>query len=220
MALGGLALPAMGDEPDQRLSQAVCARMAAADRWRTETLLGYSVMRRYRLSLGGSSTCAEMLLRVEFTYPGQKNLQVISQTNCGPLEDRIFHHLMNAEIQAARDEARDGTSIVPCNYEFEMQGTEDVAGRAAYVIRLKPRRKQRFLVDGKMWVDTEDAAITRLDGEVVAGSFWLHSFHMVQAYERVGPYWLVASIHNDANVRFLGQAQLNVEFSDYRLRSA
>jgi hypothetical protein len=223
MALGGLALPATllrsESKPPVEI-QRVCERMAAMDQWRTKTLLGYSVTRRYTLKLGSSATCAEMLVKVEYTHPGHKSFQVISQKNCGMLDDRIFHRVMNVEIQAARDDIRDSTRIIPLNYDFEALGTAELEGRASYVIRMRPKRRERYLVDGRIWVDMKDAAVARLDGEVATSSFWVRSSHMIQSYERVGPYWLVMFNQNDATVRILGDAQLRIEYFDYRLRSA
>jgi hypothetical protein len=223
MALGGLALPAvvLCSEPQQPVEiQRVCERMVAMDKWRTRTLMGYSVMRRYTLKLGINATGAEMLVKVEYTYPGYKSFQVISEKNSGLLEDQIFHRVMSVEMQAARDDLRDRTRITPLNYDFDVLGTENLEGRPSYVMRMKPKRKRRYLVDGKMWVDIRDAAVARIDGEILTSSFWVRSSHMVQSYERVGPYWLVTSNQNDASVRFLGEAHLHIEYFDYQLRSA
>jgi hypothetical protein len=217
MALGAMALRAATGEPGGRVDvQSVSQRMVAQDKWRTETLHSYSVDRCYRLTLGNSNKCAEMRVKVEYVYPGRKTFEVISKTNSGYLEDRIFHQALNAELQA---DNRDGVRVLPCNYDFQVLGTEELSGRAVYVIRVKPKWKKRPLVDGQVWVDMEDAAVTRIDGEVASTSFWVRSFHMVQSYERVGRYWLVNSIRNDASVRFLGQARLDIEYTDYRLRT-
>ncbi len=218
MALGGLALPALSGEPAGRSdSQDVCQRMVAEDKWRTDTLRAYSVERRYCLRLGNSEKCAEMRVKVEYTYPGNKTFEVISKTNSGCLEDRIFHQVMNGEVQA---DHRDGVRVLPCNYDFRVLGTEPVAGRTAYVIRMTPKPKRRLLVDGKVWVDAEDAAVTKIDGDVESSSFWVRSFHMSQSYEKVGRYWLVAAIRNRASVRFLGEARLDIECSGYRVQVA
>ncbi len=218
MALGASALRAAAGEPDGRIDvHSVCQRMVAEDKWRTETLLGYTVQRRYCLTLGGSERCAEMRVKVEYRYPGRKTFEVISKTNSGYLEDRVFHQVISGEIQA---DTRDGVRVLPCNYDFQMLGTEKMTGRPAYVIRMTPKWKRRLLVDGKAWVDIEDAAVTRIDGEVASNSFWVRSFHMEQSYERIGPYWLLASIRNRASVRFLGEARLDIDCSDYRLQTA
>lgn len=223
MALGALALPAglLRAAPKQPPDlQRVCQRLLAMDNWRTTNLLGYSGMRRYSLGRGSSGECAEMVVKVEYTYPGHKSFQVVSEKNCGPMHEQAFRRVMNAELQAARDDIRDSTRILPRNYDFEMLGAEELEGRPSYLIRIRPKRKQRFLVDGKIWVDAQDAAVARIDGEVAASSFWVRSSHMIQRYRKIGPYWLVASNHNDAKVRWLGEVRLGIEYFDYQLHSA
>ncbi len=193
--------------------------MAAADQWRTENLAGYSVKRRYTLCHGGSSSGAEMVVKLDYTYPGHKNFEVISVKNSGFLQDRIFRRAMDAEVEAARDGTRDSTRILPRNYAFEPMGSDVVNDRPAYVMRIKPRGKHPFRVDGKVWIDRKDAAVVRIEGDIDTNSFWVRSIHMVQAYRRVGPYWLVAFDKNEASVRVLGEANLTIECFDYQLRS-
>ena len=222
MALGGIALPPAIMRSEARKppeAQAVCDRMVEMDKWRTDTLRGYSGMRLYTLSYGGSRNPAEMLVSVEYAYPGRKTFHVVSQKNSGVVQERIFRRVMDAELAATRDEIRDSARITPRNYDFAVVGADNLDSRPAYVLRLIPKRKQWFLVDGKIWVDKADAAVTRIDGEVATGSFWVRTAHMVQCYARIGPYWLVSSSQNSANVRFLGEAHLNIEYFDYRLRS-
>lgn len=220
MALGVFALPAAGAEPDRAFDlPSVCRRMVAEDKWRTETLLGYSVERSYRLKLGDSSQPAEIRVKLEYSYPDRKRFEILSRKNCGYIEDRIFHQALNGEIEAARPDVCARTRILPCNYDFQMLGTADMAGRENYVFRMKPRRKQRFLVDGRAWVDARDAEVTRMDGEVAFSTFWVRSFHMVQTYQRVDGYWMLASIRNNATVRLLGRASMDIENFNYQLRS-
>ena len=189
------------------------------DNWRTDSLAGYSVRRRYILSHGGSQTPAETIVQLDYSYPGHKSFRVISQTNCGYLESRILHRVLNAEVQASSDEVRDKTKISSRNYDFNLLGTDGFDGRSNYVMRIIPKRKERFLVDGKIWVDTQDLAVTRIEGEAAADSFWVRSFHISQRYQRVGPYWLVAFTRNTASVRVLGEARLDIESFQYQLQS-
>ena len=189
------------------------------DNWRTNSLAGYSVRRRYTLCHGSSPTPAETIVQLDYSYPGHKSFRVTSENNCNYLENRILHRVLNAEVRAASDDVRDRTKIVPGNYNFDLLGTADLDGRSSYVIRIIPKRKERFLVDGKIWVDTQDIAVTRIEGEAAADSFWVPSFRILQRYQQVGPYWLVAFTRNDASVRVLGKARLDIESFDYRLRS-
>jgi hypothetical protein len=200
--------------------QNVGARLAEMDARRARTLLGYTGMRRYSLRYGDSGHSGEMLVKAEYRYPDRKNFQIVSQTNCGFVHNEVFRRTMEAELQAAREDIRESTRILPSNYDLEVLGTEDLAGRESYVIRTRPKHRRRFLVDGKVWVDLADAAVARIEGEVFTGSFWVHNSHMVRCYRKIGPYWLVVSDKTEAKVRLAGEAHLDIEYFDYELRQA
>jgi hypothetical protein len=223
IALGGLGLRAsmLRAEPGQTLNvQAICDRVLAMDDWRTNTLLNYSATRRYCLRLGASDESAEMLVKLEYTYPGHKHFEMLSETNCGFIQKHVLLRLIDEESQTASPSVHDNIRINPRNYDFALQDTTELGGRPAYVIRIRPRRKQRFLVDGQIWVDAEDAAVARVDGYISIASFWVSRSHIVQSYQKIGPYWLIASNRNDAHARGLGEVHLNVECFDYHITDA
>lgn len=223
MALGGLVLRAtrLAASPTAGFDiHSVCDRMLERDRWRNSTLLSYSVSRRYTLNTSHSGQPSEMLVRLDYTQPGRKTFQVLSQKNCGLLANVVFRDVMDAEVEASRDDIRDSVRMTPDNYQFQALGTDNLDGRSAYVLRATPRRKQRFLVDGRIWVDMNDAALARVEGKAETSSIWVRSFHVVQDYARFGPYWLVTSTRNDASVRFWGHACLKIDNFDYKLQPA
>jgi len=223
MALGGLVLPAtrLAAKPSAEFDlDTICDRMVQRDRWRADTLISYSATRRYTFATGHSPQPAEMLVHMEYTRPGRKTFRVLSEKNGGFLSDIVFRDVMNAEIEASRDDIRDSIGITPQNYEFEALGTGELSGRSAYILRVKPRRRQRYVVDGRVWVDVNDAAVARIEGKAATSSLWVRSFRMVRNYARFGPYWLVTSCRNDASVRFWGEAWLQIDDFDYNLKPA
>jgi outer membrane lipoprotein-sorting protein len=50
------------------------------------------------------------------------------------------------------------------NYDFETVSAEMVTGRLAYVLEVKPKRKEKYLFQGRIWVDAEDYALVRAEG--------------------------------------------------------
>jgi hypothetical protein len=197
----------------------VSGHLAAMNKWRRERLLECSGTRRYTLEHGKSAP-AEMVVKADYSYPDQKTFQILSEKNAGLLEDQIFRRLIHAETQAARCETRDITVIEPANYNFQVIGTETLDGRSAYIMAVKPKHKGRLMVDGKIWVDAEDTALARIEGEIDTASFWVRNSRIVQCFRRIGPYWLASSTESDANVRFLGDVHLHIEFLDYQVRPA
>ena len=46
-----------------------------------------------------------------------------------------------------------------------MIGQESVNERPSYVIAIAPKTQNKYLVRGKIWVDLDDYAIARIEGE-------------------------------------------------------
>jgi hypothetical protein len=104
----------------------------------------------------------------------------------------------------------------PDNYNFRLVGMDTANGRPCYLLDATPRTKNKYLFRGRVWVDAEDAAVSRIEGRPAENpSLWTASVHFVHQYKKVGPYWLAASNISQTEVRIFGSTELKVEYSDY-----
>jgi hypothetical protein len=46
-----------------------------------------------------------------------------------------------------------------------MVGTEEIEGRRTYVINVIPKRREKYLMEGRIWVDATDYALVRAEGK-------------------------------------------------------
>jgi len=224
--LGCLAFCAMlrvgSGEPATAVRRAspaeVLARFERQENWRAAALRDYEVTRCYVLTGTRFGNQAAMGVRVNYSYPGRKNMEVLWTTGSRFLQTRVLRRVLEAEVEAARDGIRDQTRFNSRNYTFRPAGVESIEGRTAYVYELEPKANRRFLVRGRIWIDAEDAAVARIEGEPLeATSFWVRSVQIVQNYRKVGSFWLISSNHADAEVRLFGPAHLAVEYQEYRV---
>ena len=126
--------------------------------------------------------------------------------------------MIEAEHQATAKGEHEQTRILPQNYDFRLIGQEAVEGRRAYVLEISPKTKSQFSVRGRIWVDAEDFAITRLEGSPAKNpSFWIHSVKVVHRYERVGKFWLPVSDQSRAIARVFGETDVAIEYFDYHI---
>ena len=66
-----------------------------------------------------------------------------------------------------------------------------VGDRASYVLEITPQRKESYLFRGRIWVDAEDYALVRAEGNPAKNpSFWTRKSHFVRRYEKHGQFWL------------------------------
>jgi hypothetical protein len=145
-------------------------------------------------------------------------MQVLWEDGSHTLRTRVLQKVLDAEVEAAGDNLREQTRITTRNYTFKPVRREEIDGRPAYVYDLTPKRKCRFLMRGRVWVDEADAAVVRIEAEPIeTTSFWVKRVHIVQQYRKVGDFWLAASSQTDADVRLFGPAHLSIDYEDYQV---
>jgi len=194
----------------------VVAKMVAQDNERQAALHGYLAYRRYILENRNHHKRAEMLVRIICGEDGSKQFEVVSQDGWGGATKHVFPRLLEAEIEAARPDLRQRSRITPENYTFEIAGTDDVRGRLAYVISIEPKTSNKYLARGRIWVDADEYAIVRVEGEPAKNpSFWFKSVHFVHEHEKNGPFWFPVSDRSVTDVRIFGTTEMNIKYFDY-----
>src|SRR5438105_12344529 len=87
-----------------------------------------------------------------------------------------------------------------------------------YVLAAAPRRKDMFLYQGRIWVETRDFAVARLEAQPAKNpSFWTKSSLIEQVYTKVGEFWLPLRNQSVSAIRLGGTAELTIEYKDYRI---
>jgi len=99
----------------------------------------------------------------------------------------------------------------------------DAYGVATFyaMLAVEPRRKDKFLYEGRIWIDAQDFAVVRLEAKPAKDpSFWTRSSLIEQVYTKVGQFWLPLRNHSVSAVRLGGTADLTIQYKDYRIGSA
>ena len=206
-----------GGVPPLTIDQ-VIQRMSEMDRSRVAELQSYTVTRRYSLENRRFNKRVEMTVRMSYTAPGKKEFEVLSEKGSGAIRKRVFHKMIEAEMEAAQEEMRGQAQITPENYEFRLVGTEARVGRGSYLIEVKPRINNKFLLKGRIWVDAQDFAIVRIEGSPAQNpSFWTRKVSFVHRYAKFAPFWLAVSNRSEAEVLIFGSTEVLIEYFDYQI---
>ena len=164
---------------------------------------------------------AEMVVKVGFRAPNNKEFTVVSQTGSKFIIDRVFKKLLEGEQEAASHDNRHDTALTRQNYSFELAGYESSPDWDQYVQNLVPRTKNKFLYRGKVWVDARDFAVVRIEAEPGKNpSFWIKKTDIAHRYVKVNDFWLPAENHTESLVRLGGKATLSIEYQDYKIIKA
>lgn len=196
----------------------VVAKMMQFDTQRQSELTGYTAMRHY--AAVNKSRHAEMLVRVTCDSSGAKQFSVLSEEGSGSIRKHVFHKLLSEETEASRHGTRNSSRLTPANYDFQFVGQEKLETGPAYVLAVSPKTANKYLVDGKIWVDANDYSIVRIEGQPARNpSFWVRKVHFVHTYEKVGPFWFASATRTKSEIRIFGSSELTIENSNYTLNS-
>ena len=147
---------------------------------------------------------------------GVKTFEVISESGSGFVRSHIIRKMIDAEREASQKGERQQSRIIPENYDFSLVGMEDLDGRSNYVLEVSPKTRNKFLILGRIWVDAEDFAVARVEGQPAKNpSVWIRSVKVVQQYGRKGQFWLPVKNESLAQARIFGATEVVIEYSDY-----
>jgi hypothetical protein len=206
-----------GGSPPSLTAPEIVARMIEADNSRLTALAGYSGERHYRFENKKYNKQAEMTVRMSCGADGVKTFQVVSESGSGFVRNHIIRKMIEAEAEASQKGERKESRIIPENYEFRLVGTEPVDGRDSYVLEITPRKPTKFSIRGRIWVDAEDFAIARIEGQPGKNpSMWIRSVNIEQRYGRNGQFWLPSLNHSVAQARIFGATEVVIEYSGYK----
>src|SRR5713226_9775276 len=93
---------------------------------------------------------------------GTKQFTIISEEGSNAIRKHVFYKMVNEESVASHRETRDGNRITPANYKFNMVGQDTLDSGPAYVLAIIPKTENRYLIDGKIWVNAKDYSIVRI----------------------------------------------------------
>ena len=206
-----------GSTPPSLTAPEILERMVQAGNERVAALVGYSGVRRYRFDNRTSNKHAELTVRMSCGGDGIKTFEVVSENGSGFVRSHILRKMIEAEAESSQKGERKETRIIPENYDFRLVGTEALDGRDSYVLEINPKKPTKFSIRGRIWVDAEDFAIARIEGQPAKNpSFWIRSVQVVQRYARVDQFWLPALNHSVAQARIFGATEVVIEYSDYK----
>ena len=162
-----------------------------------------------------------MVVVLKYQSPGTKEFTVQSSTGSTLIINRVFKKLLQSEQEALTPEMQRRTALTEDNYLFTLLGYEDTPSGASYVLRVKPKTKDKFLYAGRIWVDAKDFAVIRLEAEPAKNpSFWTKDSEIEQRYTKINDFWLPLQNHSVSSIRLGGTAELTIDYRDYQVTDA
>ncbi len=190
---------------------------------RAEALQRYKNRRYYRLNYTGFpiSLNAEMVVDMIYDAPATKEFTIISQAGPQWIIDRIFKRLLKAEQEALNEKNRERVALNAHNYEFSALERENTDDGCSYVVTVQPRVPDKLLYRGRIWVDSKDFAVCRIDAEPAKNpSLWIKKTEIHHSYSKIGDFWLPSQNESISTLRVGGHAVLTIKYQDYEILAA
>jgi outer membrane lipoprotein-sorting protein len=203
----GTSLPTM---------EILMTRMAQARVENQASFRSYIVTRDYQL-FGKEPDKSKSQVTANVTFvPPDSRTYTIQQSMGSVLGEKVVRRMLVREADITKD-CR-STDFSPDNYDFRFLRQEEVDNQNCYVLELLPRRKDKNLLRGTIWVDVNTYLLRRTEGEPAKSpSWWLRDLRLVFVYGEVGGMWLQTATEATANVRILGQYKMVSRDVKYQL---
>lgn len=192
----------------------IVQRMMAAQQDNRARLHPFTVKRGYFLLDKKDEPKSEVVAHITVLPPDNKQYWIESSSG-GGMGERVLRDVLNRETEPTKDAQK--KELSPENYDFQLLGQESLEGRQCFVLAMNPRREDKDLIRGKLWVDAESYNVRRIEGSPAKSpSWWLHDIHILISFAEVDGMWLRTFTHAVANVRFKGKYVLEARDLEYR----
>jgi hypothetical protein len=163
----------------------------------------YEVTREYKVFREDDPMpVSDITAQISFTPPQTKTFQ-ITKAEGSPRGKKIVTTILKQEIDSANDGHRG--DITRSNYDFAFIHEQNFGVVPEYVLHIIPKRKERGLLVGDIWVDAKTFRIRQIIGVPLKNpSIWVENLHITVQYADVNGMWLPVSVDAIATIHFLG----------------
>jgi hypothetical protein len=146
---------------------------------------------------------------------------VTSESGSGLIRHLALNPLIASEIETTAGKEHHDSAIAPANYSLQVLGEQQVGSYHCFVAQAVPKRKDKYLFEGKVWIEAQDYAVVRIEGHPAKKlSFWIERADFVRQYQKIGDFWLPQRDETFVQVRLYGRKALTIDHQDYNVNRA
>ncbi len=181
----------------------------------------YTALRTYEVTNDKGKVHAKAVVIVQYQAPSTKSFTTLSVEGSRIVRRLVFNGLMDSEVETAAGRSHRDSSIRPENYTFQILGEEDVGGYHCFVAEAVPKRRDKYLFEGRIWINTQDFGIVQIAGYPAKNpSFWIRRVKFVRRYQKLGDFWLPLKDETFVDLRIYGRKTLTIDHQDYAVNGA
>jgi hypothetical protein len=154
---------------------------------------------------------------VDFRPPTSKNYR-IQKSSGSDRGQHVVRRVLDNEVESASTDTQARTALSRDNYDFVYIGGVTLDSQPCYLLGLKPKRKEKNLISGQVWVDQHSFLVRQIEGEVAkTPSWWLRKVSVKLTFTDLDGTWLQSNMEAVADVRVFGTHTLTSHILDYRV---
>jgi hypothetical protein len=163
----------------------------------------YEVRREYKVFREDNPMpVSDIMAEISFSPPETKTFE-ITKAEGNPRGKKIVTTILKQEIDSAKDGHRG--DITRANYDFAFLREQNFGVVPEYVLHIIPKRKEKGLLLGDIWVDAKTFRIRQIVGVPLKNpSIWVEDLHITVQFAEVNTMWLPVSVDAIATIHFLG----------------
>ena len=201
----------------------VAAHLAERNAERDAALKSYESRRDMTVlvkSRMGDGEATESVM-MTFTAPATKRFTVLSASGSTFIRESVFQKEINSEQAAVDPIARQHAALTLANYDMKLVGGERLDSGYCYVLDVLPKTTSPFAYRGRVWVESTDFAVVKIDGQPAQDpSVWVSGGKFTTTFTRVGDFYFPKETTSTSQILMGGDASLTIRYSGYRILAA
>jgi hypothetical protein len=174
------------------------------------TTVPYRALRRLDAQCESLGKRAWMDVWTELDGRGALQYRIVGEGGSDYIRTSVFRATLEAEQKLWASGEPDRAGITMDNYVFEDHGSE--SDGLAW-LSIKPRRKERLLIDGSIFLRPSDGELLRLEGRLVKSpSFFVRRVEIVSRFERLAGVRMPVALESAANLLVGGRATFRMTY--------
>lgn len=134
---------------------------------------------------------------------------VVSERGSEYIRNKVLRAVLKREQELVKDGDCRRSELTPDNYEFE----DAAPGDGQQYVRIRPKRKDVLLVDGRLVLSPDGRELIRVEGRLSKNpSFWTSLVNVIRHYARLDGVRVPIATESVAKLRFSGTSHLDVRY--------
>ncbi len=206
---------ASAQDPPRDLVQ----RIDNAQSARETDLAGYRVTEHYYvLRNGNTQPVADAVVQTVYKRGEGKEFNVTSRSGSSFLQNNLIDRVLREEQNISKGDLRKSVLVTSANYTMEFVRAEQSAGRDCFVIKLTPKRKSPYLVNGQVWIDAHTYDIVHIEGRPSAApSMWVGLPMIRRDYQQLDGFSMAREARSESKNFFFGTTVLKIDYENYHI---